>query len=122
MRPFLLSFLLVLSLWARSADAAEGMWQPHELPALASELAAAGFDGDPGDFARLDAHPMTAIVSLGGCSASFVSPDGLIATNHHCVDGTIQYHSTAERNLLREGFVARRRTDELPGDRTCGSS
>lgn len=116
MRPFPLSVLLVLALRAPAADAAEGMWQPHELPALSNELAEAGFDGDPADFARLDAHPMTAIVSLGGCSASFVSPEGLIATNHHCVDGTIQYHSAAERNLLRQGFVARRRTDELPGD------
>lgn len=108
--------VIVLSLLPRASDAAEGMWQPHELPSLGHELAAAGFDGDAADFARLDAHPMNAIVSLGGCSASFVSPDGLIATNHHCIDGTVQYHSTAERNLLREGFVARRRADELPGD------
>jgi hypothetical protein len=116
MRLFPLSVLLILILRALPADAAEGMWQPHELPALSNELTEAGFDGDPADFARLDAHPMTAIASLGGCSASFVSEEGLIATNHHCAVGTIQYHSTAERNLLREGFVARRRTDELPGD------
>ena len=38
---------------------------------------------------------MGAIVSLGGCSASFVSPDGLIVTNNHCVQGSLQYNSTA---------------------------
>lgn len=116
MRPTPLVPLLILSLLPRVPEAAEGMWQPHELPTLARELAAAGFDGDAANFSRLDAHPMNAIVSLGGCSASFVSPDGLIATNHHCIEGTLQYHSSAERHLLRDGFVARRRSDELPGD------
>jgi hypothetical protein len=108
--------LLALLVLAAPSRAAEGLWQPHELPSLARELAAAGFDGDPGAFANLDAPPMNAIVSLGGCSASFVSPEGLIATNHHCVVGTIQFHSTAERNLLRDGFVARTRGEELAGD------
>jgi len=36
---------------------------------------------------------MNAIISLGGCSASFISPDGLIATNNHCVQGSLQYNS-----------------------------
>ncbi len=112
----LLTVLMLLPLFSHHCDAAEGMWQPHELPALASELSGAGFDGDPASFASLDAHPMSAIVSLGGCSASFVSPEGLIATNHHCVVGSIQFHSTAERNLLRDGFVARSRSEELAGD------
>jgi hypothetical protein len=116
MRRSLLAVLMLLPLFPHRSDAVEGMWQPHELPALANELAAAGFDGDPATFARLDAHPMNAIVSLGGCSASFVSPDGLIATNHHCVVGTIQFHSTAGRNLLRDGFIARTRDEELAGD------
>ena len=63
---------------------------------------------------------MGAIVSLGGCSASFVSPDGLIVTNHHCVQGALQYNSTPERNLMVDGFLAKTREEELwngPGSR-----
>ena len=58
---------------------------------------------------------MGAIVSLGGCTASFVSPDGLIVTNHHCVTGGLQFNSTPQRNLLKDGYPgqdARRRTAE----------
>jgi len=57
---------------------------------------------------------MGAVVSLGGCSASFVSPDGLIITNHHCVRSALQYNATPERDLLKDGFLAKTRGDELP--------
>jgi hypothetical protein len=57
---------------------------------------------------------MKAIVSLGGCTASFVSPKGLVITNHHCAYGSISYNSTEERNLLRDGFAAGSFADELP--------
>jgi hypothetical protein len=57
---------------------------------------------------------MNAVVSLGGCSASFVSPQGLIVTNHHCVYGSVQYNSTPENNLLVDGFLARQLQEEIP--------
>ncbi len=100
--------------------AGEGMWMPQQIPALAAKLEALGFTGDAGAFADLTGHPMGAIVSLGGCSASFVSPDGLIVTNHHCVQSSLQYNSTPERNLMEQGFLAKKRADELwngPGSR-----
>ena len=106
-----LPLALALAL-ARPAAAEEGMWMPSQIPALASRLRALGFGGDPAAFANLAGDPMGAIVSLGGCSASFVSPDGLVATNHHCVLGALQQNSTAERNLLEMGFLARSRADE----------
>ncbi len=53
------------------------------------------------------------IVSLGGCSASFVSPDGLIITNHHCVFSAVQAVSTVERDYLTNGFLAATRSDEI---------
>ncbi|MGE0455460.1 MAG: S46 family peptidase [Vicinamibacteria bacterium] len=98
----------------------EGMWMPQQIPDLAQKLKAMGFAGDPGAFADLTGQPMGAIVSLGGCTASFVSPEGLLATNHHCAAGALQYNSAPGRNLLEDGFLARTREEELsngPGAR-----
>ena len=89
------------------ASADQGMWMPQQIPALAERLRALGFEGDPQAFADLTGQPMGAIVSLGGCSASFVSGQGLIVTNHHCVQSALQFNSTPERNLLDSGMVAR---------------
>src|SRR5512146_2846068 len=93
--------------------AEQGMWMPQQIPQLAAQLQALGFKGDPKAFADLTGQPMGAIVSLGGCTASFVSPDGLIVTNHHCVTGGLQYNSTPQRNLLADGFLANTRQEEL---------
>ena len=93
---------------------------PQQIPALASKLEVLGFTGDAGAFADLTGHPMGAIVSLGGGSASFVSPDGLIVTNHHCVQSSLQYNSKPGCNLMEEGFLAKTRAEELwngPGSR-----
>ncbi len=55
------------------------------------------------------------VVSFGGfCSGVVVSEDGLIFTNHHCGFSAIQQHSTLEQDLIRDGFVARTREEELP--------
>lgn len=115
-----LTLLLPALLLAVSSRAEEGMWMPQQIPDLAPRLRALGFEGDPKAFADLTGQPMGAIVSLGGCSASFVSPDGLIATNHHCVQGALQFNSTPARNLIEDGFLAKTRADELwngPGAR-----
>lgn len=48
-----------------------------------------------------------------GGSGSFVSEDGLVMSNHHVASDAIQKLSTAERNLLRDGFLARTREEEL---------
>ncbi len=92
----------------------EGMWQPNQLPIIAQELTKAGLKLNPSDLTDLTGFPMGAIVSLGGCTASFVSDQGLVASNHHCVYGSIQYNSTAENNLLKNGFLAKNFFEELP--------
>ena len=89
-----------------TAHADEGMWMPSQLPEIAAQLKAAGYQGDPAALADLTKPPMNAIVSLGGCTASFVSPNGLVVTNHHCAMGAIQLNSTPQDNLIANGFIA----------------
>ena len=96
-----------------AAAADEGMWVPQQLPEIAGPLKQAGLKLDPKQLADLTGDPMGAVVSLGGCTASFVSPQGLVATNHHCAYGAIQLNSTAEKNLIRDGFNAPAFGDEL---------
>jgi S1-C subfamily serine protease len=45
-----------------------------------------------------------ALVKIGGCTGSFVSNEGLIITNHHCVFGIVSGVSTVENNYLDNGF------------------
>src|SRR5688572_21339011 len=89
------------------------MWMPEQVPALAPELAKSGLKLDPRKLADLTGDPMGAVVSLGGCTASFVSPQGLVVTNHHCAYGAIQLNSTPENNLIDKGFNAETRADEV---------
>jgi hypothetical protein len=103
--------MLAISAWAQ-AD--EGQWQPYQLPQLKAELKKVGITIPAEKLADLSKHPMSAIVSTGGCSASFVSPEGLIVTNHHCAYDAIQRNSSAKKNYINDGFLAKTRTEELP--------
>ncbi len=114
MRRLLLS-AAIAALCTPSAFAVEGMWQPAQLPKIAADLKQHGLKLDPGVLTDLTGYPMGAIVSLGGCTASFVSPDGLVVTNHHCGYGALQYNSTPQKNLIEDGFLARNLSEELPG-------
>jgi len=112
--------LVALGSLASGAWAHEGMWMPEQLQQIAGELQAAGLDLDPQSLARLTEFPLGAIVGLSGCTGSFVSPQGLVVTNYHCVYSSIQYHSTADRDLIHDGFLARARSEEVaatPGSR-----
>ncbi|GAB5348241.1 S46 family peptidase [Alteriqipengyuania sp. 357] len=94
--------------------AKEGMFTPEQLPEIADDLKETGLELDPEALSDLTGFPMGAVVSLGGCSASFVSPQGLVVTNHHCARGSVQYNSTAENNYLENGFLAKTMGAELP--------
>lgn len=97
------------------AHADEGQWQPHQLPQLKADLKRVGIEIPAEKLADLSKHPMSAIVSLGGCSAAFVSDAGLVVTNHHCAYGAVQRNSTPEHNYITNGFLAKTRAAELPG-------
>jgi len=111
MKKWLLTVAMAASFGA-AAD--EGMWQPHQLPAMADELKAKGLEISADSISKLTESPMNAVISLGGCTASFVSPKGLVVTNHHCAYGSIQYNSTPDKNLLKDGFLAKTYAEELP--------
>jgi hypothetical protein len=91
---------------------AGGMWTPDLMKVHAPKLKELGLTVDPNQLARPTGFPLGAVVSLGFCSASFVSPDGLIITNHHCVVSTLQFNSTPKDNLLKTGFYAKTRAEE----------
>ena len=106
--------LAVLFLTATSMFGAEGMWMPQQVPQLAAQLQQMGMQIDPNRLADLTGDPMGAVISLGGCSASFVSPEGLAVTNHHCGFGALQFNSRPDRDLITNGFLAKTRDEELP--------
>ncbi len=101
----LLPALLLALIVPLTAD--EGMWLYDKAP---KELVLKdhGFTMTP---EWLD-HLRLSSVRFGGASASFVSPDGLVLTNHHVGRGLVQNLSTAERDLMKTGFYARTRADE----------
>ncbi|MFQ3287351.1 MAG: V8-like Glu-specific endopeptidase, partial [Porticoccaceae bacterium] len=103
----IVAFLIIFSTLTLTAQADEGMWQPHQLPAMSDELAAKGLEIDAVSISSLTEFPMNAVISLGGCTASFVSSQGLVVTNHHCAYGSILHNSTPEKNLLKDGFLAK---------------
>ena len=115
MRLSVLAVALAVTVAAPATLAGEGMWVPQQLPEIAGPLAKAGLELPPEQLADLTGDPMGAVVSLGGCTASFVSPEGLVATNHHCAYGAIQLNSTPDRNLLETGYNAASFDEELSG-------
>ena len=115
MKKFLLagaSALIMATPAAVQAD--EGMWLPSQTGAIAEQMKAAGLELDATTLGDLQRPPLTAIASLGGCSAAFLSPEGLVATNHHCVAGSLQYNSSPENDYLTNGFLAKTLADEIP--------
>ena len=99
---------LALLLVAIPALADEGMWTYHDFPqALVKKEYGADITASWLDRVR------TATVRLAGCTASFVSPEGLILTNHHCAATCLDENSTSEKNLSRDGFLARTRDKEV---------
>ena len=104
----LTTLLGAVSFPSGQARAEEGMWTLTDLP-RASLRQRYGFE--PSDDWLL--HVQRAAVRLGnGCSGSFVSPQGLVMTNHHCAVSCITEHSSSGQDLMKNGFYAQSREQE----------
>jgi hypothetical protein len=104
--PRLLFGLLVAAPVLVTAD--EGMWTVDNFPA-AKIRDKHGAEITPEWLERV----RLSTVRIAGCTASFVSPDGLLLTNHHCVTSCLAQLSSKERDLLKDGFLAGGREQEL---------
>jgi hypothetical protein len=101
-------WLLLAFVVGGSAFADEGMWTFDNFPTPIVKQTY-GVDITP---AWLD-HVRLSSVRLANCSASFVSPEGLILTNHHCVTQCLAEMTTKDKSLMESGFSAASRKDEL---------
>lgn len=105
--------LLIAFVFAGSTPPEEGMYPLSEISKL--DLKKAGLKIDinqiynPNGIGLIDA-----LVNIGGCTGSFVSDEGLIITNHHCVFDYVSRASSVENNYLENGFLAEDKTKEIP--------
>ena len=91
----------------------EGMFTPDQIAKL--PLAKRGLKIKPTDIYRSGGGGLTdAIIRLSiGCTAEFVSPDGLILTNHHCGFDALVTASTPDKDLVETGFNAGSKSGEI---------
>ncbi|MFZ4400655.1 MAG: S46 family peptidase [Bacteroidales bacterium] len=108
--------LTAIQLISISAKADEGMWIPMLLEQLnQKEMQTMGMKITAEDIYSINHSSLKdAILLFGsGCTAEFVSSQGLIFTNHHCGYGTIQSHSSLDKDYLTKGFWAMKTAEEL---------
>src|SRR5258705_1870871 len=103
------SIVAALILSGSLVRADEGMWTYNNFPADKVEKAY-GFKPDQ---RWLDHLRLSSLRLARGCSGAFVSPHGLVQTNHHCARGCIAQLSTASADLVANGFYAREAKDEV---------
>ena len=101
--------LALIALCATVMTADEGMWTFDNFPKT-EVMKKYGVQVTDQMLDRLQ-HAVVRLES--GCTGSFVSPDGLVLTNHHCARSCLAENSTAERDLLGNGFTAKARENEI---------
>jgi hypothetical protein len=93
---------LVFVAFDEAAQADEGMWTFDNFPSKTVGVKY-GFAPSP-DW--LNHVRLSSLRIAGGCSASFISPQGLVMTNHHCVVDCLEQISTQEQNFAGIGYSA----------------
>jgi Peptidase S46 len=107
-KTILASILCAVCFGAQAVHADEGMWTFDNFP---SSKVKERYGFGP-DAAWLDHVRSSAVRLTSGCSASVVSKDGLVLTNHHCVVACEQTMSTAAQDYVAQGFLTHARTEE----------
>lgn len=100
--------LVCLALFTQSMQAEEGMWTFDNFP---SKTVGAKYGFTPSQ-AWLDHVRLASLRIAGGCSASFISGQGLVMTNHHCVVECVEQISTPKENFVDNGFIAKTDAEE----------
>ncbi len=109
-RATLLAGLLVVGLafLTQTMRADEGMWTFDNFP---SKTVGEKYGFTPSQ-GWLDHVRLASLRIAGGCSASFISPEGLVMTNHHCVVECVEQISTPKDNFVDDGFIAKTDAEE----------
>jgi len=106
---FLLAAASIMFL-SGSLAAEEGMWTLDN-PPLNQLREKYGFEPTP---AWLEHIRLSSVRDNDGGSGSFISPNGLVLTNHHVALGQLQNVSTPQKNYVADGFYAPTLADEIP--------
>lgn len=110
-KKLILVLLIIVSHIACFAQ--EGMWLLNQVGQL--DLNKKGLKINVSDIYNPKKPSLfNAVVQLGGGTASFVSSNGLLITNHHVAYEAIQKASTAQKDYLKNGFLANSYTEEIP--------
>ena len=112
---YIKSFFLTIFFISSLLRAEEGMLIPSLISAFESDMKAKGMKLSAEDIYSINKTSLKdAILQFGGgCTAEIVSSQGLLLTNHHCGYSYIQYHSSLEKDYLKNGFWAKNKSEEL---------
>ena len=116
MKKIILSLIVGIMLIPSSVKADEGMWFLMFIERLNHrDMQKMGLQLTAEEIYSVNNHSLKdAVVQFnGGCTAEVISKDGLVLTNHHCGYNAIAELSTSENNLLKNGFWAQNRKEEI---------
>ena len=116
MKKIILSFIIGIMLIPSSVKADEGMWFLMFIERLNHrDMQKMGLQLTAEEIYSVNNNSLKdAIVQFnGGCTAEVISKDGLVLTNHHCGYNAIAELSTSENNLLKNGFWAQNKKEEI---------